>query len=93
MLCVQVQKDYKFKLILLDDREFKFSYKVPTLRRNNLFIQRVKLEIFCDHTNKKGAQKCEQILIDIAKILGLEEKDYFGFRFTDADMQSVRDLG
>lgn len=28
MMCLQVQRDYKFKLILLDDREFKLTYKV-----------------------------------------------------------------
>lgn len=63
MLCLQAQKDYKFKLVLLDDREFKFSYK--------------------------SSQKCEQILIDVAKILNLEERDYFGFRYLDSDMLSV----
>ena len=63
MLCLQAQKDYKFKLVLLDDREFKFSYK--------------------------SSQKCEQILIDVAKILNLEERGYFGFRYLDSDMLSV----
>lgn len=62
MLCLQAQKEFKFKLILLDNREFKFSYK--------------------------GLQKCEQILIDVAKILNLEEKEYFGFRYIDSDLQS-----
>jgi hypothetical protein len=59
MLCLNAQKDYKFILVLLDDRELKSNYK--------------------------GGQKCGQILLDTAKILGLEEKDYFSFRFTDSN--------
>jgi hypothetical protein len=61
MLCLQAQKEFKFKLILLDNREFKFNYK--------------------------GLQKCEQIFLDVAKILNLEEKEYFGFRYIDSDLQ------
>jgi hypothetical protein len=33
MLCLQSQKEYKFKLILLDDREFKFLFKVNTTQK------------------------------------------------------------
>jgi hypothetical protein len=31
MLCLQTQRDYHFKLILLDEKEFKFTYKVEFL--------------------------------------------------------------
>lgn len=60
--CFRVQKECNFKLILLDEREFKFCYKF----------------------NKK----CEQFLVDTAKIINLQEKDYFGFRFVDSDLQT-----
>ena len=61
MLCLQTQKEYRFKLLLLDDREFKFTYK--------------------------GTQKCEQMLIDMCKILCLEEKNYFSFKYYNSDLK------
>ena len=37
----------------------------------------------------KGSIKGEKILDDVAKFLNLNEIDYFGFRFIDADTQVV----
>lgn len=34
MLCLNVKRDFKFKIILLDDREIKFTYKVIKLAFN-----------------------------------------------------------
>ncbi|CAF0776005.1 unnamed protein product [Brachionus calyciflorus] len=63
MLCLKVQKDFKFKVALLDDRDFKLSYN--------------------------GSQKCEKILIDVAKMLNLREKEYFSFRYNDSENEFV----
>lgn len=63
MLCLKSQRDYKFKCILLDNRELSVSYK--------------------------SEQKCEQMLIDIAKIIGLDEKKYFSFKYSNSEGQMV----
>ncbi|RNA38841.1 Band 4 [Brachionus plicatilis] len=63
MMCLKFQKNFKIKVFLLDDREFRLSYK--------------------------GSQKCEKIILDVAKFIKLREFEYFSFRFYDSDNQFI----
>lgn len=90
MLCFQAQKDYKFNLILLDDRKFQFTYKVTfnfVLKYQSHFYS----PFMHTHVIFKGGQRCHQLLSDTVKLFNFcpEEMEYFGFRYIDSNSHAV----
>lgn len=39
--------------------------------------------------NEQSHQKCQNMLIDVAKYINLAETEYFSFRYVDEDLHSV----